>query len=123
MNISLSHSIASYWKIIFLQFFDNIFVLEYTVPGDPQDVKTSPVNSTTINVVWKPPQEKDRNGIIRGYHIHVQETREEVSSYVCFVYHRKIHIKVRLSESVTLKSHLSNPLLQVLIHINRTKYF
>ncbi|XP_037047701.1 tyrosine-protein phosphatase Lar isoform X5 [Bradysia coprophila] len=47
------------------------------VPGDPQDVKASPVNSTTINVVWKPPQEKDRNGIIRGYHIHVQETREE----------------------------------------------
>lgn len=49
------------------------------MPGDPQDVKASPVNSTTINVVWKPPQEKDRNGIIRGYHIHVQETREEVN--------------------------------------------
>lgn len=62
-----------------LQFFDHVYVLEYTVPGDPQDVKANTVNSTTINVVWKPPQEKDRNGIIRGYHIHVQETREEVS--------------------------------------------
>lgn len=49
------------------------------MPGDPQDVRANPVNSTTINVVWKPPQEKDRNGIIRGYHIHVQETKEEVS--------------------------------------------
>lgn len=52
------------------------------MPGDPQDVKAGPVNSTTINVVWKPPQEKDRNGIIRGYHIHVQETREEVSGHL-----------------------------------------
>lgn len=49
------------------------------VPGDPQDVKVNPINSTSINVVWKPPQEKDRNGIIRGYHIHVQETKEVVS--------------------------------------------
>lgn len=48
------------------------------VPGDPQDVKATPVNSTSIHVSWKPPNEKDRNGIIRGYHIHVQETREEV---------------------------------------------
>lgn len=49
------------------------------MPGDPQDVKATPVNSTSVHVSWKPPQEKDRNGIIRGYHIHVQETREEVS--------------------------------------------
>lgn len=54
------------------------------VPGDPQDVKATPVNSTTINVTWKPPAEKDRNGIIRGYHIHVQETREEVSIKMLF---------------------------------------
>ncbi|XP_058055440.1 tyrosine-protein phosphatase Lar isoform X2 [Anopheles bellator] len=47
------------------------------VPGDPQDVKASPVNSTTIYVTWKPPKEKNRNGIIRGYHIHVQEMRDE----------------------------------------------
>ncbi|XP_061516328.1 tyrosine-protein phosphatase Lar isoform X7 [Anopheles gambiae] len=47
------------------------------VPGDPQDVKASPVNSTTIYVTWKPPKEKNRNGIIRGYHIHVQEMKEE----------------------------------------------
>ncbi|XP_041778522.1 tyrosine-protein phosphatase Lar isoform X3 [Anopheles merus] len=47
------------------------------MPGDPQDVKASPVNSTTIYVTWKPPKEKNRNGIIRGYHIHVQEMKEE----------------------------------------------
>lgn len=54
-------------------------LVENTVPGEPQDVRVETVNSTAINVQWKPPQEKDRNGIIRGYHIHVQETREEVS--------------------------------------------
>lgn len=50
-----------------------------TVPGEPQDVLAVPVNSTTIKVTWKPPKEKNRNGIIRGYHIHVQEMRDEVS--------------------------------------------
>lgn len=50
-----------------------------TVPGDPQDVKVMPINSTAIHVEWKPPKAKEQNGVIRGYHIHVQEVREEVS--------------------------------------------
>ncbi|XP_046660340.1 tyrosine-protein phosphatase Lar isoform X6 [Homalodisca vitripennis] len=50
------------------------------VPGDPQDVKVQAINSTAIHVQWKPPVEKERNGIIRGYHIHVQETKEEGKS-------------------------------------------
>lgn len=50
-----------------------------TVPGDPQDVKVMPINSTAIHVEWQPPKAKDQNGVIRGYHIHVQEVREEVS--------------------------------------------
>ena len=49
-----------------------------TVPGNPQDVKVTPINSTTIKVEWKPPHPKERNGIILGYHVHVQETKEEV---------------------------------------------
>lgn len=51
----------------------------FSVPGDPQDVTAVAVNSTTILVTWSPPTEKDRNGIIRGYHVHVQEVKEEVS--------------------------------------------
>ncbi|XP_063915401.1 tyrosine-protein phosphatase Lar isoform X9 [Zophobas morio] len=47
------------------------------VPGNPQDVKVTPINSTTIKVEWKPPHPKERNGIILGYHVHVQETKEE----------------------------------------------
>ncbi|XP_075978546.1 tyrosine-protein phosphatase Lar isoform X6 [Anticarsia gemmatalis] len=47
------------------------------VPGEPQDVSVVAINSTSIHVTWKPPQEKDKNGIIRGYHVHVQEVREE----------------------------------------------
>ncbi|XP_017782566.1 PREDICTED: tyrosine-protein phosphatase Lar isoform X5 [Nicrophorus vespilloides] len=52
----------------------------FQMPGDPQDVKVTPINSTTIKVNWMPPLAKDRNGIIRGYHIHVQETKDEGKS-------------------------------------------
>ncbi|XP_014612652.1 PREDICTED: tyrosine-protein phosphatase Lar isoform X14 [Polistes canadensis] len=47
------------------------------VPGDPQNVKVTSINSTAIHVKWDPPKAKDQNGVIRGYHIHVQEVREE----------------------------------------------
>ncbi|XP_076293559.1 tyrosine-protein phosphatase Lar isoform X3 [Lasioglossum baleicum] len=47
------------------------------VPGNPQDVKVTPINSTAIHVSWQPPKSKEQNGVIRGYHIHVQEVREE----------------------------------------------
>ncbi|XP_050531444.1 tyrosine-protein phosphatase Lar isoform X2 [Daktulosphaira vitifoliae] len=47
------------------------------VPGPPTDVKVQQVNSTTIHVQWRPPSEEQRNGIIRGYHIHVQEAKPE----------------------------------------------
>ncbi|XP_045536160.1 tyrosine-protein phosphatase Lar isoform X2 [Papilio machaon] len=50
------------------------------VPGEPQDVKVTTINSTAVHVTWKPPQEKEKNGIIRGYHVHVQEIREESKS-------------------------------------------
>lgn len=50
-----------------------------TVPGNPQNVTANPINSTAIHVKWEPPKAKDQNGVIRGYHIHVQEVREEVS--------------------------------------------
>ncbi|XP_055296000.1 tyrosine-protein phosphatase Lar isoform X7 [Sitodiplosis mosellana] len=52
------------------------------VPGEPQDVRVNAINSTTLHVIWKPPQEKDRNGIIMGYHIHVQETKEEGRNFL-----------------------------------------
>ena len=65
-----------------LPFWPNGYVIVLwwliTVPGDPQDVRATFINSTAIRVQWQPPLEKDRNGIIRGYHIHVQETKEEV---------------------------------------------
>ncbi|XP_055372235.1 tyrosine-protein phosphatase Lar isoform X2 [Condylostylus longicornis] len=52
------------------------------VPGDPQNVQVTALNSTSIHVIWEPPLEKDRNGIIRGYHIHVQETRDEGKGFL-----------------------------------------
>lgn len=50
------------------------------MPGNPEDVMVTPINSTTIKVNWKPPKTNDRNGIILGYHVHVQEVKEEVSA-------------------------------------------
>ncbi|XP_044590201.1 tyrosine-protein phosphatase Lar isoform X7 [Cotesia glomerata] len=47
------------------------------VPGNPQDVTATALNSTTIRVEWKPPRVNDQNGVIRGYHVHIQEVAEE----------------------------------------------
>ncbi|XP_067118377.1 tyrosine-protein phosphatase Lar-like isoform X6 [Centruroides vittatus] len=47
------------------------------VPGEPKQIKVTPINSTAISVRWKPPANRDRNGLIRGYQIHVQEMNKE----------------------------------------------
>lgn len=48
------------------------------MPGNPQNVNVTAINSTTIHVEWEPPGANEQNGVIRGYHVHVQEVREEV---------------------------------------------
>ncbi|KAJ8679234.1 hypothetical protein QAD02_015021 [Eretmocerus hayati] len=52
------------------------------VPGDPQNVTATAINSTTIHVEWDPPIIKERNGVIRGYHVIVQEFNEESKNQV-----------------------------------------
>lgn len=47
------------------------------VPGLPRDVEVRSLNSTAVSVRWKPPANRDRNGLIRGYQIHVQEMNRE----------------------------------------------
>lgn len=47
-----------------------------TVPGEPRDVRVTPMNSTTVLVEWKAVNGKDQNGLIRGYQIHVQEVNK-----------------------------------------------
>ncbi|GFU37481.1 tyrosine-protein phosphatase Lar [Nephila pilipes] len=47
------------------------------VPGMPRDIEVKSLNSTTVCVRWKPPANRDRNGLIRGYQIHVQEMNRE----------------------------------------------
>lgn len=54
----------------------DVLVCTFTVPGDPQNVRATAINSTAVHVVWEPPKVKERNGIIRGYHVHVQEVNE-----------------------------------------------
>ena len=44
-------------------------------------MKVEAVNSTAISVQWRPPGEKDMNGVIRGYQIHYTrlDEKEELS--------------------------------------------
>ena len=37
------------------------------VPGEPRKVKVEALNSTAIGVQWRPPADRDHNGVIRGY--------------------------------------------------------
>ncbi|RWS18907.1 Tyrosine-protein phosphatase Lar-like protein, partial [Leptotrombidium deliense] len=46
------------------------------VPGEPRNVKVTAINSTSVKVEWKPPLNKEQNGLIRGYQIHVQEVNK-----------------------------------------------
>ncbi len=52
------------------------------MPGEPQNVRASAVNSSSVRVDWDPPAEDDRNGVIRGYQIFV-EPKNTVSVYWC----------------------------------------
>ena len=46
--------------------------ITFAVPGEPRDVFARPINSSTIEVRWSPPDDSDKNGQIRGYQIYVQ---------------------------------------------------
>jgi hypothetical protein len=40
-----------------------------TVPGEPRKVKLEAINSTAVGVQWRPPAEREQNGVIRGYQV------------------------------------------------------
>lgn len=46
---------------------------DFLVPSEPRDVKVIPLNSSSLNVKWLPPEAREQNGLIRGYQIHIQE--------------------------------------------------
>ncbi|XP_015116835.1 tyrosine-protein phosphatase Lar isoform X1 [Diachasma alloeum] len=71
------------------------------MPGNPQDVKATAINSTTIRVEWKPPRVKDQNGVIRGYHVHVQEVREEGKDLLNEPIRRDVHEEGVLAINIT----------------------
>ncbi|XP_013772759.2 tyrosine-protein phosphatase Lar-like, partial [Limulus polyphemus] len=43
------------------------------LPDEPRNVKMEPVSSTSLQVQWNPPANKDKNWPIKGYQIHIQE--------------------------------------------------
>ena len=46
------------------------------VPGEPRRVRLDVINSTAVNVQWVSPNEKDQNGLIRGYQVHYIKVSE-----------------------------------------------
>ena len=52
--------------------FKFFFSSFFAVPGEPTNLQAKVINSSTVQVSWDPPVDKDQNGIIRGYQIHVQ---------------------------------------------------
>ncbi|XP_035710661.1 tyrosine-protein phosphatase Lar isoform X4 [Folsomia candida] len=50
------------------------------IPGEPQNVSSEPLNSTTISIKWDSPNQNEKHGVIRGYQIHVQEIGEDGDS-------------------------------------------
>lgn len=52
----------------------------FSVPGQPQEVKVVANDTTSLQVTWQPPLDKDQNGIINGYHVYVQELQDQVAT-------------------------------------------
>jgi len=42
----------------------------FSVPGEPRRLRLEAVNSTALLVQWLPPNDREHNGVIRGYQIH-----------------------------------------------------
>lgn len=70
--------------------------LFFTVPGEPRNVFARPVNSSTIEVRWDPPDDSDKNGQIRGYQIYVQPKN------VSFAYIHSVQMKWGILDCSTL---------------------
>ena len=50
-----------------------MYLLTYlltAVPGEPRKVRAEVVNSTAVKLSWRPPSDRDANGIVRGYRVH-----------------------------------------------------
>ena len=48
-----------------------------SVPGEPRKMRVKALNSTAVKIEWRPPANKERNGIIRGYLIHYVKVNED----------------------------------------------
>ena len=40
------------------------------VPGEPRKVRVEVLNSTAVKLDWRPPSDRELNGIVRGYRVH-----------------------------------------------------
>jgi len=46
------------------------WLCEYAVPGEPRKVRVEVLNSTAVRLEWRPPSDRELNGIVRGYRVH-----------------------------------------------------
>ncbi|XP_037094696.1 tyrosine-protein phosphatase Lar-like [Pollicipes pollicipes] len=50
------------------------------MPGKPRNLTARVLNSTAVRLTWSPPRDHERNGLILGYQVHVQELGTEGNS-------------------------------------------
>ena len=66
----MSHIILSFFCVVqkFVQNYTHLHIC-MLVPGEPRRVRLDAVNSTAVHVQWRPPLEREQNGVIRGYQV------------------------------------------------------
>ena len=58
----------------------SLLILFVAPSGPPTDVNVTALSSTSLLVIWQPPEPFERNGIITAYQIHVTTFGEETSN-------------------------------------------
>ncbi|KAG1702048.1 Tyrosine-protein phosphatase Lar [Nymphon striatum] len=65
------------FAVLFLDCLSMLFLnFPSLFPGEPHNVTSMAINSTTVKVMWQAPDDKEQNGVIYGYQIHVQEVND-----------------------------------------------
>jgi len=68
---SLRHSSVNWcpWRLSFCCYSWHVGVLLIAPSGPPQMVEAVPVDTSSVRVTWRPPSERQQNGLITGYRV------------------------------------------------------
>jgi len=89
-----------------VQNYSNVHIC-MLVPGEPRRVRLDAVNSTAVHIQWRPPLEREQNGVIRGYQVlymRIDEREEGIGG--TRVYDRGQYIELRTVTWFHLSIHI-----------------